>query len=95
MESPFNCTSANFELVALAKFRALASFLPQDAEISREPWGRSTVLCIDFANCPHLFSVDQEQAKVLSNAIAQLGLTSSVIFRIGNKIVGWKKVKSS
>lgn len=95
MESPFNCTSTNFELLALARFRSLVKFLPQDAEVFREPWGRSTVLCIDFANCPHLFSVDQEQAKLLSNAIAQLGLTTSVIFRIGNKIVGWKKLKST
>ena len=95
MESPLNCTSANFELLALARFRSLVPFLPQDVEIFREPWGRSTVLCIDFANCPHLFSVDQEQAKLLSEAIAQLGLTTSVIFRIGNKIVGWKKLKSS
>lgn len=95
MESPLNCTSADFELVALSKFRSLVTFLPSDAKISREPWGRSTVLCIDFANCPHLFNVDQKQAELLSDAIAQLGLTSSVIFRIGNKIVGWKKMKSS
>lgn len=95
MESPLNCTSSNFELLALARFRSLVTFLPQDAEVFREPWGRSTVLCIDFANCPHLFSVDQEQAKLLSNAVAKLGLTTSVIFRIGNKIVGWKKLKSS
>ena len=95
MESPLSFTSANFELLAIARFRSLASFLPQDAEISREPWGRSTVLCIDFANCPHLFSVNQEQAKLLSEAIARLGLTTSVIFRIGRKIVGWKKLKSS
>jgi hypothetical protein len=94
MESPLNCTSADFELVALSKFRSLVAFLPPDAKIFREPWGRSTVLCIDFANCPHLFSVDPEQAKLLRNAIVQLGLTSSVIFRIGNKIVGWKKIKS-
>ncbi|MCC0179435.1 hypothetical protein I4641_20955 [Waterburya agarophytonicola K14] len=95
MESPLNYTSANFEQVALSKFRSLVAFLPQDIKIFREPWGRSTVLCIDFANCPHLFSVDQEQARLLSNAIAQLGLASSVIFRIGSKIVGWKKMRSS
>jgi len=95
MKSPTTCTSANFELVALNRFRSLAASLPQDTKISREPWGRSTVLCIDFANCPHLFSVDQEQGRLLSDAIAQLGLTNSVIFRIGSKIVGWKKMKSS
>ena len=95
MESPLNCTSANFEQVALNKFRALAAFLPQDSKIFREPWGRSTVLCIDFANCPHLFNVDEKQARLLGDAIAKLGLASSVIFRIGSKIVGWKKMRSS
>jgi hypothetical protein len=92
MESPLNCTSANFEQVALARFRSLATFLPQDSKIFREPWGRSTVLCIDFANCPHLFNIDQEQAYLLSKAIATLGLANSIIFRIGSKIVGWKKL---
>ena len=92
MESP-NCTSSDFERAALAKFRSLVTFLPQDSKIFREPWGRSTVLCFDFANCPHLFSVDREQARSLSQAIATLGLANSMIFRIGSKIVGWKKVK--
>ncbi|MDJ0596577.1 MAG: hypothetical protein QNJ72_42520 [Pleurocapsa sp. MO_226.B13] len=95
MESPPNYTSADFEQVALSKFRSLVDFLPQDSKIFREPWGRSTVLCIDFANCPHLFSIDKEQARLLAEAIAKLGLASSVIFRIGSKIVGWKKMKSS
>jgi len=53
MESPLNCNSADFEQAALAKFRSLVAFLPQDSKIFREPWGRSTVLCLDFANCPH------------------------------------------
>jgi hypothetical protein len=93
MESPLNCTSANFEQVALARLRSLAACLPEDCKIFREPWGRSTVLCIDFANCPHLFDLDQKQANLLSQAIATLGLANSIIFRIGNKIVGWKKIK--
>lgn len=92
MESS-NCTSSDFERAALAKLRSLVTFLPQDSKIFREPWGRSTVLCFDFANCPHLFSVDREQARSLSQAIARLGLANSMTFRIGSKIVGWKKVK--
>ena len=90
---PLGCTSADFEQAALARFRSLVSFLPQDSTISREPWGRSTVLCFDFVNCPHLFSVDQEQARCLSQAIAELGLADSMIFRLGSKIVGWKQVR--
>lgn len=94
MESPLNSTSTDFEQIALDKFRSLAGCLPQDTKISREPWGRSTVLCIDFENCPHLFNVDQEQTRLLTEAISELGLANSVIFRIGSKIVGWKKMKS-
>ena len=52
MESPFNSTSADFEQAALARFRRLVSFLPQGSKVFREPWGRSTVLCLDFSNCP-------------------------------------------
>jgi hypothetical protein len=89
----FSCTSSDFERAALAKLRSLATFLPQDSKISREPWGRSTVLCFDFTNCPHLFRVDREQARSLSQAIATLGLANSMTFRIGSKIIGWKKVK--
>ena len=95
MESPLNCTSANFEQAAIARFRSLVAFLPQDSKIFREPWGRSTVLCINFENCPHLFSADREQIRLLSSASAQLGLANSIIFRIGSKIVGWKKMESS
>ena len=93
MESPLNYTSANFEQAALTRFRSLVTFLPQDSKICREPWGRSTVLCINFENCPHLFSIDREQTRLLSQAIASLSLADSIIFRIGSKIVGWKKVK--
>lgn len=89
---PLNCTSADFEQAALARFRSLVGFLPPNSKISRELSGRSTVLCLDFADCPHLFSVDQEQARSLSRAIAGLGLADSMIFRLGSKTVGWKKV---
>ncbi|MBE9043285.1 hypothetical protein IQ255_02470 [Pleurocapsales cyanobacterium LEGE 10410] len=95
MESPLNCTSANFEQAAMARFRSLVAFLPHDSKIFREPWGRSTVLCINFANCPHLFDLNREQVRLLSLAIAQLGLANSIIFRIGSKTVGWKKLESS
>jgi hypothetical protein len=93
MESPLNSTSSNFEKVALDKFRFLANCLPENIKIFREPWGRSTVLCIDFENCPQLFPLDREQTSRLAGAIEELGLANSVIFRIGSKIMGWKKLK--
>ena len=93
MESPLNYTSTNFEKAALSKLRSLVNCLPQNSKISREPWGRSTILCIDFADCPHLFSFTPEQMQLLTEAIRELGLANSVIFRIGSKIMGWKNLK--
>ncbi|BAZ45997.1 hypothetical protein NIES4102_30250 [Chondrocystis sp. NIES-4102] len=93
MESPLNCTSANFEQVALAKLRSLTAFLPADLNIKREAWGSSTALCIDFANCPHIVNLDKDQTNILSAAIAKLGLANSIIFRIGSKTVGWTNIK--
>ncbi|MDJ0743656.1 MAG: hypothetical protein QNJ32_09855 [Xenococcaceae cyanobacterium MO_167.B27] len=92
MESPLNCTSANFEKVALSKFRSLTPYLPNNIRISREPWGRFTVLCIDFQDCPQYFPPSPEQNQNLIQAMKQLGLSNSIIFRIGNKILGWKRV---
>ena len=95
MESPLNCTSTNFEKAALSKLRSLAHCIPKNSEISREPWGRSTVLCIDFANCPHLFPLTSEETKLLAMAIQELGLANSVIFRVGSKIMGWKTLNQT
>jgi hypothetical protein len=93
MESPLNSTSSNFEKVALDKFRSLAKCLPRYIKIFREPWGHSTVLCVDFENCPQLFPLDREQISLLAMAVEELGLANSVIFRIGGKIMGWKKLE--
>lgn len=92
MEYPLDCTSTNFEKVALAKFRTLTPNLPTRVRIFREPWGRFTVLCIDFQDCPHYFPLSTEQNKDLIEIMKQLGLSNSIIFRIGNKILGWKRI---
>ncbi|WP_036485648.1 hypothetical protein [Myxosarcina sp. GI1] len=92
MDSLPNSTSASFEKAALAKFRSLADCLPQDSKIFREPWGRSTVLCIDFESCPQFFPIDRQQTELLAQALAKLGLANSIIFRDGSKIMGWKKM---
>ena len=92
MESPLDCTSTNFEKVSLSRFRSLVSCLPQDSKIFREPWGSSTVICIDFVNSPHSFPLAPEQIQVLTEGIKELGLSDSVIFRVGKKILGWKKI---
>lgn len=93
MESHLDCTSTNFEKVSLARFRLIAGCLPQDSKIFREPWGRSTVLCIDFVDCPNLFPLAPEQIEMITEAIRELALSPSIIFRAGKKIMGWKKIE--
>ncbi|MEL6439486.1 MAG: hypothetical protein AAFQ80_09565 [Cyanobacteria bacterium J06621_8] len=93
MESSSNCTCADFEQAAMSKLRSLVPLLSQDSKIFREPWGSSTVICFDFSRCPHLYSINQDQTKVISQAIIKLGLANSMIFRLGNKTIGWSKVK--
>jgi hypothetical protein len=87
--SSFDCTSANFEKAALTRFRSLVTFLPQDCQVFREPWDCSTILCLNFANCPREFDSVREQAHLLVNAAQKLGLTNAIVFRIGNKFMGW------
>jgi hypothetical protein len=87
--SSFDCTSANFEKAALTRFRSLVTFLPQDCQVFREPWDCSTILCLNFANCPSELDLVREQAHLLVNAAQKLGLANAIVFRIGNKFRGW------
>ncbi|WP_124975636.1 hypothetical protein [Aphanothece sacrum] len=89
---PFNCTSVELEKEAIKRLRTLVSLLPSQCRIFREPWDCSTVICLDFAQCPHLLNVIQEQEPLLINAIQELGLANSIIFRIGQKSIGWKAI---
>jgi hypothetical protein len=91
-ESPLNCTSANFERIAIKRFRALATCVPRASKVFREPWDCSTVLCIDFENCPNLLQTTKEKADLLVIAAQTLGLANSLIFRIGKKTVSWEKI---
>ena len=93
MESPLNCTSANLEKEVLARFQTLTGNFLGKSRVFREPWGNSTVLCIDFNSFPYLFPLTREQTHVLRLAIKQLGLANSVIFRANNKVLGWKKLE--
>ncbi|MGL5808257.1 MAG: hypothetical protein ACRC2R_25135 [Xenococcaceae cyanobacterium] len=93
-ESPLNYTSASFEKAAIARFRSLVTCVPRASKIFREPWDCSTVLCIDFENCPNLLPTTKAKAHILVDAVQQLGLASGIIFRIGKKTIGWEKIDS-
>ncbi|MCU0535291.1 MAG: hypothetical protein MUD14_15495 [Hydrococcus sp. Prado102] len=86
--SSFDCTSEYFEKAALNRFRSLVAFLPQDCKIFREPWDCSTILCLDFANCPDKLDAVIEKAALLLSAAQELGLTNAIVFRIANKFLG-------
>lgn len=92
MESPLNTTSANLEKAAISRFQMLTGHFFQKSRIFREPWGTSTVLCIDFQTNPYIFPLTTEQTHILQLAIKQLGLANSVIFRANNKVLGWKNL---
>ena len=94
--SPINCTSAEFEKAAMSRLRALATYtIPENCQVFREPWGCSTVLCLDFQACPELLETTREKSHLLAIAAQNLGLTNSVIFRIGNKVKGRTSINAS
>ena len=88
-QSPQNCTSADFEKAAINRLRSLATYIPESCLVFREPWGCSTVLCLDFKHSPEFLEATREKTDLLGIAVQDLGLASSVIFRIGNKVISW------
>lgn len=94
-QSSPNCSSYDFEKAALARFRFLATSLPQSCVIYRETWGTSTVLHLDFQACPTQLNEAEIQQNPMIIAARQLSLASSIIFKLGNKIIGWTKINSS
>lgn len=92
MSHPYSfsdCTSANLEKVALTRFRDLVQCLPKDCRVFREPWDCSTILCVDVGNCSNFFPEIQQQAALLVNIAQELGLANAIIFRMGNRFMGW------
>ncbi|NEO34345.1 MAG: hypothetical protein F6K36_28875 [Symploca sp. SIO3C6] len=90
-----NYTSADLEKAALGRFRSLISFLPRECKLSRELWNRSTVVCMDFEDCSHLLETAREQSFLLLLVANYLGLANSVLFRMGNKAMGWMTMVST
>ena len=88
--SPLNFTSADLEKAALKRFRSLASILPLECKVSRSMWGRSTIVCLDFADCADLLDSTREQSLGLLKTAHELGLAKSLLFRKGKKVIGWK-----
>lgn len=87
---PFDSTSTKLERVVIDRYRRLVDVLPSDCRLFREPWGRSTVLCLDFVDCPFWLPALQMKAQTLLEAAEYLGLANAIIFRVGKKFIGLK-----
>ena len=86
--SPLNYTSIDLEIEAIRRFRSLVPFLPTECRVFRSLEGSSTVLCLDFADCPQELSVNVDEfALLLALSSHYLGLANSLLFKIGNQIV--------
>ena len=92
--SPLDCSSSHLERVAIERFRQLNPDLPASCVIFREPWERSTVLCLDLAACIDRMDEILDRGDDLSRTLHDLGLGRAIIFRIGSKLVGWREVGS-
>lgn len=93
--SPLNYTSADLEKAALNRFRSLVIDLPQECRVFRELWDRSTVLCLDFADCSNSLEENMSEFFPLLLAAHSLGLADSLLFKINNKVMGWTTMASN
>ncbi|MGK7956914.1 MAG: hypothetical protein AB4063_16950 [Crocosphaera sp.] len=91
---PFKCTSSELEKAAISRFRTHIGFLPSQCQIFREPWNHSTVICLDFVQCPHLLDSLKEMEPALIEGVQALGLGTVLVFRLGKKLMGWKNIVS-
>lgn len=97
-EHQFSSTQGNsaaLEQEALSRFREVLLILPNACRLHREVWDQSTVLCLDFQDCPdELPSVKNQDLMILLGA-DHLGLAQAISFRIGNKIKGWSNLATT
>lgn len=91
-KSALNFTSRDFETEILDRFRAIVGILPLDCKLSREPWGSSTVLALDFSACIYHLEIVKENSAILLDALQQLGMGKSVIFRHGSHVKAFRHV---
>lgn len=86
-------TSYDFEQEVLNRFRLLVAILPVECQIYRETWNSSTVLCLNFENCPYFLEIIKENVEVLMTVTARLSIAKSIIFRHGNQLKAWRTCK--
>jgi hypothetical protein len=80
------------EKAALDRFRSLAPFVPDNCSIYRQTWEFSTVLCLDFIDRLEGLAIARDHVENLIATARELGLGHAIIFKMGNKIIEWRKV---
>ncbi len=78
-------TSHDFEQEMLTRLRLTIEILPQECQIYREFWSNSTVLCINFEDCPYWLEIIKEKADLITAELAKWGILKTIIFREGNQ----------
>lgn len=86
-------TSADLETEVIQRFRSLTRLIPQQCLVFREPWESTTIMCLDFQDCPNLLPMTQDKADLILIVCQDLALANSIIFRISHKVIGWKSLK--
>ncbi|MDJ0726505.1 MAG: hypothetical protein QNJ38_15450 [Prochloraceae cyanobacterium] len=91
--SHLNYTNIDLEIEAIQRFRNLASIVPLDCHVYRELDRGFPILCLDFKACPQKLKMTKKQwfefCRHLLYCSNYLGLSNSLIFQVGERIVGW------
>jgi hypothetical protein len=89
--SPLKYSSADLEIEAIRRFRSLSPVIPKNCRLYRKIEGFSTILCLDFVDCPEELSLNTEELQELVLLLAlsshYLGLANSIWFKLGDRIV--------
>jgi len=85
-----HCTSGHLEKTALERYRQLAPMLSSACRLHREIWDRSTMLCLDCADCPQALPLLQSQLSELLAIADSLSLSSAISLRLGRKPLAWQ-----
>lgn len=89
---PFDYINVDLEIEAIQRFRSLVPFLSPDCLVFRELEGNYTILCLDFTACPQELAMTAperlEWAELLLYSSHYLGLASTLVFKIGDRILG-------
>ena len=84
--------SLDLEIEAIKRLRSFIPELPQECRVFRKLKGASTLLCLDFVDCPRELSRSMEQFGLLAIVSYHLGLAESLIFMIDQQIIGWTTI---